>query len=104
MNGDPIAPCGAVANSMFNGKQHLEPTESAVVSYFHLIGPLTHTFLPPDTFTLTYQKHTGSVFLPVRVPLIRTGLTWYTDKNVKYRNPRTDNLTLAQVFEGNDER
>ncbi|XP_013884307.1 transmembrane protein 30C [Austrofundulus limnaeus] len=71
VNRDPIAPCGAVANSMFN-----------------------------DTFILTYQKHIGSVFVPVRVPLIRTGLTWYTDKNVKYRNPRTDNLTLAQVFEG----
>ncbi|KAG7220980.1 hypothetical protein INR49_010229 [Caranx melampygus] len=52
--GRPIAPCGAVANSIFN----------------------------------------------VPVPLLRSGITWYTDKNVKYRNPRTDNLTLPEVFEG----
>ncbi|XP_037542495.1 transmembrane protein 30C [Nematolebias whitei] len=66
-NGVPIAPCGAVANSMFN-----------------------------DTFALTFHHSSGSVL----VPLLRTGLTWYTDKNVKYRNPRMDNLTLAEVFEG----
>ncbi|KAF7215520.1 transmembrane protein 30C [Nothobranchius furzeri] len=66
-NGVPVAPCGAVANSMFN-----------------------------DSFTLTHHRSSG----PVMVPLIRTGLTWYTDKNVKYRNPKTDNLTLAEVFEG----
>lgn len=67
-DGVPIAPCGAVANSMFN-----------------------------DSFTLTY--HAAST-RDVPVPLLRKGLTWYTDKNVKFRNPRTDNLTLAEVFEG----
>ncbi|XP_017265728.1 transmembrane protein 30C [Kryptolebias marmoratus] len=66
-NGVPIAPCGAVANSMFN-----------------------------DTFTLTYHQSSRSI----PVPLLRTGLTWYTDKNIKYRNPAVDNLTLAQAFEG----
>ncbi|XP_068186187.1 transmembrane protein 30C [Antennarius striatus] len=65
--GRPIAPCGAVANSMFN-----------------------------DSFTLTYH---GSG-RPVRVPLLRKGITWYTDKNVKFRNPKTVNVTLAQAFEG----
>ncbi|XP_069563156.1 transmembrane protein 30C [Brachyistius frenatus] len=64
----PIAPCGAVANSMFN-----------------------------DSFTLTYH---ASGRAPVQVPLLRKGITWYTDKNVKYRNPMQDNSTLAQVFEG----
>ncbi|XP_068602402.1 transmembrane protein 30C [Brachionichthys hirsutus] len=67
-DGRPIAPCGAVANSIFN-----------------------------DTFILTYH---GSVGRPVRAPLLQTGITWYTDKNVKFRNPKTGNLTLAQVFEG----
>ncbi|XP_023256476.1 cell cycle control protein 50A-like [Seriola lalandi dorsalis] len=67
-NGLPIAPCGAVANSIFN-----------------------------DSFTLTYH---GSNQDPVRVPLLRRGITWYTDKNVKFRNPRMDNLSLAQVFDG----
>lgn len=65
-NGVPIAPCGAVANSMFN-----------------------------DSFTLTYHRSSG----PLNVPLLRKGLTWYTDKNIKYSNPKTNNLSLAQVFE-----
>ncbi|XP_026151325.1 transmembrane protein 30C [Mastacembelus armatus] len=67
-NGLPVAPCGAVANSIFN-----------------------------DSFTLTYY---GSSGLPVKVPLLRNGITWYTDKNVKFRNPKIDNWTLPQVFEG----
>ncbi|KAM9347299.1 transmembrane protein 30C [Symphorus nematophorus] len=67
-NGVPIAPCGAVANSIFN-----------------------------DTFSLTYHGSSGP---PAQVPLLRGGITWYTDKNVKYRNPQIENLTLAQVFEG----
>uniref|UniRef100_A0A3B3DGV2 Cell cycle control protein n=1 Tax=Oryzias melastigma TaxID=30732 RepID=A0A3B3DGV2_ORYME len=66
-NGVPIAPCGAVANSMFN-----------------------------DSFLLTYYTING----PSVVPLLRKGLTWYTDKNIKYRNPKADNQTLAEVFEG----
>ncbi|XP_034549379.1 transmembrane protein 30C [Notolabrus celidotus] len=68
--GRPIAPCGAVANSMFN-----------------------------DSFTLRYHGSTRSS-VPLPVPLLRKGITWYTDKNVKYRNPRSENLTLAQEFEG----
>lgn len=67
-NGQPIAPCGAVANSMFN-----------------------------DSFALTYHMSGGRTR---EVPLLRRGITWYTDKNVKYRNPKTENLTLAEVFKG----
>lgn len=67
-NGLPIAPCGAVANSMFN-----------------------------DTFKLMYHAPNGE---KLEVPLLRDGITWYTDKNVKYRNPTETNLTLAQVFQG----
>ncbi|XP_040005259.1 transmembrane protein 30C [Xiphias gladius] len=67
-NGLPIAPCGAVANSMFN-----------------------------DSFILIYHASSRP---SVKVPLLRRGITWYTDKNVKYRNPKVDNLTLAQVFDG----
>ncbi|KAL3056123.1 hypothetical protein OYC64_018762 [Pagothenia borchgrevinki] len=66
-NGVPIAPCGAVANSIFN-----------------------------DSFTLSYMASRGSV----HVPLLRKGISWYTDKNIKYRNPSTENMTLPQVFEG----
>ncbi|KAE8299106.1 Cell cycle control protein 50A [Larimichthys crocea] len=64
--GVPIAPCGAVANSIFN-----------------------------DSFTLSYHQP-GSY--RVRIPLLRRGITWYTDENVKFRNPKTENLTLAEVF------
>ncbi|XP_059198525.1 transmembrane protein 30C [Centropristis striata] len=49
-----------------------------------------------DSFRLTYHGTEGAE----PVPLLRTGLTWYTDKNVKYRNPKTENMTLAQVFNG----
>lgn len=39
----------------------------------------------------------------VRVPLYRKGIAWYTDKNVKFRNPPTNNtFTLRQAFEGTD--
>lgn len=64
----PIAPCGAVANSMFN-----------------------------DSFTLVYHPANGP---EVNVPLYRKGIAWYTDKNVKFRNPRSTNETIVQLFEG----
>ncbi|XP_029386098.1 transmembrane protein 30C [Echeneis naucrates] len=67
-NGLPIAPCGAVANSIFN-----------------------------DSFKLTYYGSSGD---PFPVPLLRRGITWYTDKNIKFRNPSLGNMTLAQVFDG----
>ncbi|XP_076025903.1 transmembrane protein 30C [Genypterus blacodes] len=69
-NGVPIAPCGAVANSIFN-----------------------------DSFTLSYSEPGSPSLRPVT--LLRRGIAWYTDENVKYRNPKTtENQTLAQVFNG----
>ncbi|XP_023132512.1 transmembrane protein 30C [Amphiprion ocellaris] len=50
-----------------------------------------------DSFILYYHGSSASL---ARVPLLRQGLTWYTDKNIKFRNPSTGNMTLAQVFEG----
>ncbi|XP_051565597.1 cell cycle control protein 50C-like isoform X3 [Myxocyprinus asiaticus] len=65
----PIAPCGAVANSMFN--------DSFIVMHYPKDGPA------------------------VQVPLFRKGIAWYTDKNVKFRNPPTnETFTLHQAFEG----
>ncbi|XDV30398.1 hypothetical protein PO909_033327 [Leuciscus waleckii] len=65
----PVAPCGAVANSMFN-----------------------------DSFTVIYYPTNEP---EVQVPLYRKGIAWYTDKNVKFRNPPTNNtFTLRQAFEG----
>ncbi|XP_075459868.1 cell cycle control protein 50B [Ascaphus truei] len=65
--GRPIAPCGAIANSMFN-----------------------------DTFTL-YYKVNGS---QMEVPLNRKGISWWTDYNVKFRNPINGNKSLTEVFNG----
>ena len=52
------APCGAIANSLFN-----------------------------DQFTINYQS-------TQKVPLLRTGIAWTSDKNVKFENPATWNNTI----------
>ncbi|XP_006009004.1 transmembrane protein 30C [Latimeria chalumnae] len=63
-NGTPIAPCGAVANSLFN-----------------------------DTFHLVYVFNETT---DIPVPLLRTGLAWWTDKHIKFQNPEPqDNLSAA---------
>uniref|UniRef100_A0A7N5JNC3 Cell cycle control protein n=1 Tax=Ailuropoda melanoleuca TaxID=9646 RepID=A0A7N5JNC3_AILME len=51
----PIAPCGAIANSMFN-----------------------------DTLELFLV---GNESYPIPIPLKKKGIAWWTDKNVKFRNP-----------------
>ncbi|XP_077626368.1 LOW QUALITY PROTEIN: cell cycle control protein 50A [Crocuta crocuta] len=51
----PIAPCGAIANSMFNDTLEL-----------FLVGNESH---------------------PTPIPLKKKGIAWWTDKNVKFRNP-----------------
>ncbi|KAG9493732.1 cell cycle control protein 50A [Eleutherodactylus coqui] len=63
--GKPIAPCGAIANSMFN-----------------------------DTLSL-YQIKEGS---RVSIKLTKKGIAWWTDKNVKFRNPSGNSSDLAVVF------
>lgn len=49
-----------------------------------------------DSFTLEYNGPMGTQL----VPLYRKGIAWYTDENIKFRNPPLENKTLAQVFEG----
>ncbi|XP_043573319.1 cell cycle control protein 50B [Chiloscyllium plagiosum] len=64
----PIAPCGAIANSMFN-----------------------------DSFVL-YKVNNSEIS---KVPLNSKGISWWTDYNVKFNNPKLDNGTdLKQAFEG----
>lgn len=53
----PIAPCGAIANSMFN-----------------------------DTLELFLIANESDP-TPTPIPLKRKGIAWWTDKNVKFRNP-----------------
>ncbi|XP_067900757.1 cell cycle control protein 50A-like isoform X2 [Heterodontus francisci] len=65
-DGLPIAPCGAIANSLFN-----------------------------DTLVLYYMDNgTRS-----EIPLIKKGIAWWTDKNVKFRNPTGDS-NLSSIFKG----
>ncbi|CAH2248933.1 cell cycle control 50A [Pelobates cultripes] len=66
-NGKPIAPCGAIANSMFN-----------------------------DSLSL-YQFVNG---VQMNITLNNKGIAWWTDKNVKFRNPTGNASDLAEVFKG----
>uniref|UniRef100_A0A0F7Z9V4 Cell cycle control protein n=3 Tax=Crotalus TaxID=8728 RepID=A0A0F7Z9V4_CROAD len=65
----PIAPCGAIANSMFN-----------------------------DTLTLVRYDHNTSK--PKTISLLRKGIAWWTDKNVKFRNPTGETNNLTILFQG----
>ena len=65
INGTPIAPCGAVANSLFNDTLKLEKCD-------------------------TEECKTGTP-----VPVLRTGIAWPTDKSTKFENPPGDNLETA---------
>lgn len=58
-NGKPYAPCGAIANSLFN-----------------------------DTLALKWNDN--RVANASSVPLLRTGIAWPSDKNIKFRNPEGD--------------
>ncbi|KAG1936319.1 transmembrane protein 30Aa [Pimephales promelas] len=63
----PIAPCGAIANSLFN-----------------------------DTLELFYIHPNGS---RIAIHLVKTGIAWWTDKHVKFRNPGGSNSNLSVVFQ-----
>ncbi|KAF5272102.1 hypothetical protein FQA39_LY01185 [Lamprigera yunnana] len=61
----PVAPCGAIANSLFS-----------------------------DVLTLTYKDMENDV-----VPLLKTGIAWDSDKNIKFRNPDAPK-GLKEAFKG----
>ncbi|KAG8582022.1 hypothetical protein GDO81_007894 [Engystomops pustulosus] len=63
----PIAPCGAIANSMFN-----------------------------DTLQL-YQIRNGT---EQPIHLNKKVIAWWTDKNVKFRNPTGNTTNLTILFDG----
>jgi len=50
-----------------------------------------------DTFEL-YQIINGTKKL---VPLDGKGISWWTDYNIKYRNPSSVNGSFAKAFDGN---
>lgn len=78
------------ANRPLNPPLPPEPHPSPLLSG----DSITSVF--PDSFSLKY--HDSGRGAPV--PLLRSGITWYTDKNIKFRNPNADDMTLAEAFEG----
>lgn len=46
---------------------------------------------PTDTIDLFYNFNSSVI----QVPLLKTGNSWWTDKNVKFRNPQSHNLSSA---------
>lgn len=48
--------------------------------------------LHSDTFELFYIQDNGN---RTRIPLMKKGIAWWTDRFVKFRNPGGDNLTAA---------
>ena len=63
------APCGAIANSKFNGEKT-----------FHLIEHLFLFVIELDSLSLTYNGNQT-------VPFLNTGIAWSTDREVKFKNP-----------------
>lgn len=80
---------------MFNGETHV----SMLISHFACgCGCLHYFIFLSDSFTVMYYPTNGP---EVQVPLYRKGIAWYTDKNIKFRNPPTNNtFKLPQAFEG----
>ncbi|MEE6476477.1 hypothetical protein FKM82_011085 [Ascaphus truei] len=65
--GKPIAPCGAIANSMFN-----------------------------DTLRI-FKISNGD---EKEITLTKKGIAWWTDKNVKFKNPTGNSTDLKDIFIG----
>lgn len=67
-NNIPIAPCGAIANSLFN-----------------------------DSMKIIMKKNSQEV------PLLRTGIAWPSDTQIKFRNPEGDLKDSKSIFFKNKE-
>ncbi|MGH0133824.1 UNVERIFIED_CONTAM: hypothetical protein FKN15_008540 [Acipenser sinensis] len=115
-NGTPIAPCGAIANSIFNDTLQLfyhpdKNTETPVpllktdISWFTdrtvkfqnpspiaPCGAIANSIFN-DTLQLFYHPDKNT---ETPVPLLKTDISWFTDRTVKFQNPSPkDNLTAA---------
>lgn len=74
-NGTIIYPCGAVANSMFNGKD---------IQAWHVFcyDSFAEFFL--DSFNLSREKAPNT---PEKIGLLETDIAWPSDRNKKFFNP-----------------
>ncbi|KAF2901971.1 hypothetical protein ILUMI_04207 [Ignelater luminosus] len=70
----PIAPCGAIANSMFN-------------------DVLRIYYCPPKTTSCNESNR-------VVIPLLKKGIAWDSDKHIKFKNPPHPTGDLRKAFEG----
>lgn len=93
----PIAPCGAIANSMFNGEPLSSPVDLTQMLFKSLLLSAIFPFFLADTFELFYNDPNGT---KVQIPLSNTGIAWWTDKHVKFRNPGLNNPNLTAAFQG----
>ncbi|XP_013207627.1 cell cycle control protein 50C-like isoform X2 [Microtus ochrogaster] len=50
-----------------------------------------------DTITLSYHLNSS---IHIEVPMLKSGLAWWTDKYIKFRNPRTSDLASAFAGSG----
>lgn len=62
-----------------------------MVKWLPIIFTVILNFLS-DTITLSYHLNSS---IHIEVPMLKSGLTWWTDKYVKFRNPRTSDLASA---------
>lgn len=74
----------------------LRRSDAAAVRIVHLSNLITCS-VAADTLELFYNDPDGA---KVRVPLTNTGIAWWTDKHVKFRNPGANNANLTAVFQG----
>lgn len=63
-------------------------TELKIFIFLHVLALL-------DTLELFFIQSNGN---RTRIPLVKKGIAWWTDKNTKFRNPGAN---LTAVFQGN---
>ena len=47
---------------------------------------------PTDTIILSYNLNSS---IRIKVPMLSSGITWWTDKFIKFQNPNSNNLPSA---------
>jgi len=85
--GIPIVPCGAIANSMFNGNFFfLFSFFFFLFSFYYIESVILFELI--DTIILS--KYLGDA-----VPVLRTGIAWPSDRQMKFKNPTEPNKNLS---------